>query len=342
MSIPDAAARTYAELCADFSPAQVADLERRMVTEPATAKRDLAEAIVARYHGEVAAKEARGAFDRVFKHRELPQDLPVVRVELGPVDLAALLVGQGMATSKSEVRRLAAQGGLKLDAHRWARPTWWRRVPASMARSYSGASAKRCTSPSATAVQGRASSGSHSRDRMGTSRMSSRRRSQTAQVVVERVEVVEVGADRRHGPGVDEDPLLHYPRPEEYFADPSAHHEYARSQFDGIRVAPWQSWDLNRLAFHPDLVDLAGRRARFMLLAGYEVWGPRWTGRMGWPTDSLGPHWTEMMERATPRERELFGFPAIGDPYWNDQTLTDVQCRYPRMDMTPYSGGARV
>ena len=49
-----------------------------------------------------------------------------------------------------------------------------------------------------------------------------------------------------------------------------------------------------------------------------------------------------MMERATPRERELFGFPAIGDPYWNEQTLTDVQCRYPRMDMTPYSDGARL
>ena len=43
------------------------------------------------------------------------------------------------------------------------------------------------------------------------------------------------------------------------------------------------------------------------------------------------------MERATPRERELFGFPAIGDPYWNDQTLTDVQCRSPKMDMAPYS-----
>ena len=83
-------------------------------------------------------------------------------------------------------------------------------------------------------------------------------------------------------------------------------------------------------------------RARFVLLADYEVWGPRWTDRMGWPTHSLGPYWTEMMERATPRERELFGFPATGDPYWNDQTLTDVQCRYPRMDMTPYADGARV
>ena len=58
-------------------------------------------------------------------------------------------------------------------------------------------------------------------------------------------------------------------------------------------------------------------------------------------THSLGPHWTEMMERARPRERELFGFPAIGDPFWNDQTITDVQCRYPGMDMKPYSDGAR-
>ena len=52
---------------------------------------------------------------------------------------------------------------------------------------------------------------------------------------------------------------LHYPRPEEYFADPSAHQELRRGPFDGIRTGPWQSWDLNRLAFHPDLVDLAER-----------------------------------------------------------------------------------
>ena len=30
---------------------------------------------------------------------------------------------------------------------------------------------------------------------------------------------------------------LHFPRPEDYFADPSAHHGYGRSQFDGLRVA---------------------------------------------------------------------------------------------------------
>jgi hypothetical protein len=77
-------------------------------------------------------------------------------------------------------------------------------------------------------------------------------------------------------------------------------------------------------------------RARFMLQTAYEVWGPRWTGRTGWASDSLDSHWTELMERATPRERELFGFPSPGDPYWTDQTLADVQSRYPAMDLSPY------
>jgi hypothetical protein len=50
------------------------------------------------------------------------------------------------------------------------------------------------------------------------------------------------------------------PRSEEYFADPAAHQEYARSQFDGERLAPWQSWDLHRLAFHPDLMPFGSAR----------------------------------------------------------------------------------
>lgn len=52
---------------------------------------------------------------------------------------------------------------------------------------------------------------------------------------------------------------LHYPRPEEYFADPGAHAWLATSQWDGLITGPWRSWDLNRLAVHPDLLDLAER-----------------------------------------------------------------------------------
>lgn len=265
---------------------------------------------------------------------------------------------------------------------------------------------------------------------------------------------------------------LHYPRPEEYFSDPATHAWLATSQFSGIVRGPWRSWDLNRLAFHPDLLDLAERflgsvdlrlyeselwakyagivdydqghhrdfgnhslvvpkrsapatqltslillsdvrkedgptkivplpvgddvpywphtfdprtgdyvsnylpvaafaeeevsvtgpagtlftyrtdilhrgsrmvgerSARFTISAHYDVWGPRWTGRVAWAERSLSPGWTELIERATPRERSAFGFPVVGDTYWDDQTLADTQARYPRADLTPYRKGA--
>lgn len=39
---------------------------------------------------------------------------------------------------------------------------------------------------------------------------------------------------------------------------------------------------------------------------------------------------------ASPRERELIGFPPPAHDYWTRQTLAEVARRYPGMDMTPY------
>jgi len=119
---------------------------------------------------------------------------------------------------------------------------------------------------------------------------------------------------------------LHYPRPEEYFAD------------EEISVTGPAG---TLFSFRTDMVHrgsrmTAERSARFTLLAHYDVWGPRWTGRVAWPTNSLSADWGELIERATPRERSVFGFPAPGDPYWDEQTLADTQARYPRADLTPY------
>ncbi len=62
------------------------------------------------------------------------------------------------------------------------------------------------------------------------------------------------GADRR-----EQALQLHFPNPEDYFAEPARYADYARSQFAGVEEFPYRSWDLNRLAFHPDLVDAAER-----------------------------------------------------------------------------------
>jgi hypothetical protein len=64
---------------------------------------------------------------------------------------------------------------------------------------------------------------------------------------------------------------LHFPKPHEYFADPSIHSDYARSQFAGVEEFPYRSWDLNRLAFHPDLVDAVERYLETVELHLYKV-----------------------------------------------------------------------
>jgi hypothetical protein len=50
-----------------------------------------------------------------------------------------------------------------------------------------------------------------------------------------------------------------YPRPEAYFADPSAYPKFAKSQFAGLRLFPYPSWALNRVTVYPDLLDAAER-----------------------------------------------------------------------------------
>jgi ectoine hydroxylase-related dioxygenase (phytanoyl-CoA dioxygenase family) len=64
---------------------------------------------------------------------------------------------------------------------------------------------------------------------------------------------------------------MHFPKPEDYFADPARYVRYAESQFAGVEEFPYRSWDLNRLVFHPDLVDAAERYLRTTELHLYKV-----------------------------------------------------------------------
>lgn len=50
------------------------------------------------------------------------------------------------------------------------------------------------------------------------------------------------------------------------------------------------------------------------------------------------PEFKRFVETAAPRQREVLGFPKPGDPYWNKETRAAVALRYPKMDMTPYTG----
>jgi Phytanoyl-CoA dioxygenase (PhyH) len=248
-----------------------------------------------------------------------------------------------------------------------------------------------------------------------------------------------------------------FPQPDAYFADPEAHGHLVQHQFAGLRLGPFESWPLTRIAFHPDLVDAAERfcdttqldlykielwgkysgavdydqthhrdfgnhslvvprrdlrwpqlttfillsdvteldgptkvvprsigdaipliphhlkpgdlaehevaitgpagsifmytsdvlhrgsaitgtrRSRFALLADFAARGNPWMGKMSWPGLALRPAFSTLFANASPRERDLFGFPPPGHEYWNEQTLRDVAARWPGVDLTPYT-----
>jgi hypothetical protein len=77
-------------------------------------------------------------------------------------------------------------------------------------------------------------------------------------------------------------------------------------------------------------------RSRFSLLADYQPRGMTWAGKMAWPKQSP-ERWAKLVPQMSVRERDLFGFPRPGDPYWNEQTLSDVADRYPGIDLSPYA-----
>jgi tyrosyl-tRNA synthetase len=83
--------------------------------DPLQAKLALARFIVTRSHGEEAAREAESHFTRVVREGRAPEDVPTAPLPDGDsVHLPAVLAG-AFDISTSEVRRLIADGAVKVD-----------------------------------------------------------------------------------------------------------------------------------------------------------------------------------------------------------------------------------
>jgi len=108
MRVPDDAMPIYYELLLD----EPLDEERPAVES----KRRLAHSIAAQYHGEEAARDAEAHFDRVVVAHEPPDDVPEAdfSAEDGAAHLPAVLA-DAFGISRSEARRLLAQGGVRVD-----------------------------------------------------------------------------------------------------------------------------------------------------------------------------------------------------------------------------------
>ena len=123
MSIPDKLVVRYAGLATDMTPEEVSEVADQAVgggPSAGQAKRRVARAIVALYHGDEAATGAEAAFDRQFKEGATPESIATAPIPGDAIDgdtvyLPRVLAELGLAASRSEARRLIAQQGVKVN-----------------------------------------------------------------------------------------------------------------------------------------------------------------------------------------------------------------------------------
>ncbi len=123
MSISDELMWRYYELLSDLSPGQIAakkEAVARGELHPKRAKMDLAREMVARFHGAEAAARAEEEFERVFKERQLPTEMPefTVVADKEAVWLPRILTAIRFARSTSEAIRAIQQGSVRWDGER--------------------------------------------------------------------------------------------------------------------------------------------------------------------------------------------------------------------------------
>jgi tyrosyl-tRNA synthetase len=127
MSVSDELMLRYYELLSHVSIEELSSIKKGIEDgsrHPKKAKEDLALEIVGRYHGKDAAQKAREGFERVFKQKEVPDEVPVFPITWDEDSewLPKILKNSGLAKSTSEAQRLIKQGAVSVDGEKWKDP----------------------------------------------------------------------------------------------------------------------------------------------------------------------------------------------------------------------------
>jgi hypothetical protein len=76
--------------------------------------------------------------------------------------------------------------------------------------------------------------------------------------------------------------------------------------------------------------------ARYTLHINFRPVGSEWQSRHSWLAHANTSAWSDFVERASPRQLALFGWPPPGHPFWTTDTIASVQQRYPGIDPAPW------
>lgn len=118
MQIPDSMIIKYFELTTDILPEELDQVKQELENgcNPRDIKIRLAETVTSLYHTSQETQEAKDFFIQAFSKKEIPDQVDTLPVpfEQGKLsDYIPLLAAAGYAASGSELRRMAAQGGIR-------------------------------------------------------------------------------------------------------------------------------------------------------------------------------------------------------------------------------------
>jgi tyrosyl-tRNA synthetase len=120
MSVNDELMFRYYDLLTDTPAKEIARLKQEIAAgslNPMAVKIGLAKSIIADFHSQAAAEAAEAEFIKVFRNKETPDDAEVLA--LGEDEpLVDFLVRHNVLSSRGEVKRVHAQGGIYLDNER--------------------------------------------------------------------------------------------------------------------------------------------------------------------------------------------------------------------------------
>jgi len=123
MSITDVLMWKYYELLSALHIPEIQEMKKAvdaLTLHPMDAKMKLAHEMVERFHGKEQADGARDGFVKVFKSKELPEDMPVVKLSMERPWICAVLKEAGLVSGTSEARRMIAQGAVHIGEEKIA------------------------------------------------------------------------------------------------------------------------------------------------------------------------------------------------------------------------------
>lgn len=118
MEIPDGLIIKYFELATDVHPDEIDRIKKELDRgkNPRDIKFELAKIITGLYHSELEVKEAIEFYDLAFSKKDIPDNIPEIESESNILtNLIPILVQNNIISSKSEFKRLIAQGGVRVN-----------------------------------------------------------------------------------------------------------------------------------------------------------------------------------------------------------------------------------